>query len=283
MNNSAQNNFTGSEFIEQAVRIFSYFDLILTQLKAESKESFSHSLFLFKKISENIKSENVLIANEYGNTPNDLFSKDFELCRAKLNEIIVLLQFEDILNQKFDHISQIDHIVIDVLQNTKELTTANKLLLLKKIILLNSAQLEYAKDEYETIFKDLKNKLEEIYKASESILSIIPKSEKENIRYSGFTISVNSSMKLIRSFIDMDAVKFSSKIDALIKIFEGLDINTVSPVGKQSEEFDLNQLLKIYTIESERIVFKKVLAGDEVKFSNETTASSTDMESVHLF
>jgi hypothetical protein len=282
MNKSTQNNFTEHKSIEQAVRVFSYFDLILNQLKDDAKASFSQSLSIFKKISESIKNETLSIAHPTEKATGDLFSNAFSLCKINLNEIAILLQFEDILTQKFDHISQINQIVIDELQNNTKPTTENKLTMLKKIILLTSAQLEYVKDEYEAVRKDLKIKLEEIYKASESVLSAIQRSEKENSRYSSFFASIHSSMKLIRSFIDTDIVKFSAKIDALIKTFEGLDIKTISS-DEKLEEFDLHQLLQIYTIESERTVFKRALTGGDEKFSDETTASSSDLESIHLF
>jgi hypothetical protein len=283
MEKSTQSNFTGDKSIEQAVRVFSYFDLILNQLKTDSKESFSHALSIFKKISENLKDENVLISNLPESSSDDLFTKSFAINRVRLNEIIILLQFEDILNQKFDHISQINQIVIDVLQHNKELTIENKLLLLKKIILLNSAQLEYIKDEFEAICKDLKSKLEDIYKASENILLAVRQSVEENTRQSNFPASINSSMVLIRSFIDTDIVKLSMKVDAIINIFEGWDFNTASSHGEKMKEFDMHQLLKIYTIDSERIVFKKVFAGGDWTLSDDKPTSSSDVENIHLF
>jgi len=275
-----KNNFSITKYIEQTVGVFSYFDLIVNQLKADSKKSFSHALFIFKKLSENLAGPN-LLENNQSWTP--LFAEELKSCKGKLSEIIMLLQFEDILSQKFDHISQINRIVVNNLQKDSELPEESKALLLNKIIQLNSAQLEYIKQEHEEITSELKDKLERIYKASANILSAINgQDEKQKTLLNLITSKIDESMATIRSFLDTDMFKLSPKIDALIKIVEGLDLNISFSKKEKIQHFDLQKLLNIYTIESERMVFYKVFK-ETGNYINEKTSSKPEANNIDFF
>ena len=274
MNTTARNNNEWYKFIDQAVDVFGYFDLILQQLKADSAESFSHSLFIFKKVTESLQ------YNFNGTILGDLVDKDIRLCKGKLSELIILLQFEDILHQKFDHISIINKMIIEELKNNNDLSQDNKSLLLKKIIVLNSAQLEQIREEHKNICSTMKDKLEDIYATSDNLLSALKAHKGDMVNF--FMLKLNGPMKLIRNFIDSDVVRFSQKIDTLIRIYEGLDINIFSSFNVKISGFDLGKLLKVYTMESERKVFFEALGECEDSEIEKMKQEPTD-DSVNLF
>jgi hypothetical protein len=272
---SDNGNKERNKLTDQAISVFHYFDLILHQVKSDARESFSHALFIFKKLSENLP------INEEESLDSNPLTEDIKFCRARLSELIILLQFEDMLEQKFDHISIINNIVIDELKTNNKLSQESKSLLLKKSALLNSAQLERIKQEYNSVCKDLKYKLGEIHSTAENILRNVQGLQKESSHLVNISmIKIHSVLKLIKSFLSFDVLKFSLKIDALIKIYYELDVNIFSSIQEKLEEFDLGRLLKVYTMESERLVFVEVLGG---KIEYERMTAPKNENTIDLF
>lgn len=260
---------------------------------------------LYENSSENFKSLSIATRNYYkqvhaihqllGEAATDINSvqmlpiKEAKESLLHMSNIITVIQFDDIVRQKLEHIQQTINEIIEellLIQQNNCVTHEQEIKyvsILSEITKLHAAQLEQTNQDYQNAFAGIKANLKGVQVNSNYIDDKVTLLAQQEVAETKAKLANASSLakQLIRQITHLlteitSCNAFSSEVEAINTQLQKIFTGKVSGIKTDTHKEVLAQLQNLYTMESERAIHRKVLEAEASSSETQATENNQD-------
>jgi hypothetical protein len=206
-----------------------------------------------------------------------------------ISNIITVLQFDDIVRQKLEHIQQTINEIIAELWLIQQSSYVNYkqeikyVYILSEITKLHAAQLEQSNQDYQNAFSGIEANLKGVQVNSDYInqkISLLAQQEVTEFKAKLVNVSALSKQliqQIAHSLTEITSCNaFSSEVETINTHLQKIFTGKVSGIKTETNKEVLAQLQNLYTMESERAIHRKVLEAEASLNETQVTEDTTD-------
>lgn len=211
-------------------------------------------------------------------------SENIKLINLYSSQVVIALQFQDIIEQKLQHIMNVHQELIEELYKAqaieKDIVDKNDLNNINKVAQINTAQLNYIIKEYEEAIIKIKLNLKDAYKSLKEIILILSEN-KDSFKNDDFNNCLNL-VKKNKESISFHKEEVGTTSNFIISVKMIINVLQKLFVANNDDPFIIEgkwkKILDMYTIPSEILVFEAIAGVTKNKHAVPQKNNDVDFE-----
>lgn len=237
-----------------------------------------------KEVSDKVEIVNTEINKAQNEQLSGRISENIKLINRCSSQVVIGLQFQDIIEQKLQHIINVHQELIEELYKAqaieKDVVDKNDLNNINKVAQINTAQLNYILQEYKEAIGSIKLNLKDAYKSLKETILILSEN-KNSFKDDDYNNHIHL-VKKIKESISFHKEELGTTSNFVISVQMIVNVLQKLFVANINDPFIIEgkwkKILDMYTIPSEIMVFEAIAGVNKKDNTVQPNNNDADFE-----